>query len=205
MADAHPVSAAQIQSTRTQVVQALSDHFAADRLSIDELDSRMERAYKARTVTELLALVEDLAPLPPPGAESDETAVARHGTHLPAPPRKNLLALLGGVVRRGSWAVPQRVNAVAICGGIELDLREAQFGPGITEFHIFAMMGGVDIKVPPHVRLEVDGMAIMGGFADRAYAPPNADANTPILRITGFALMGGVDARVKVSKRDPEE
>lgn len=62
-------------------------------------------------------------------------------------------------------------------------------------------MGGVQIRVPPWVRVEVHGSGFMGGFEERL-APrgerPPPDA--PVLRVHGFALMGGVDVRVREPK-----
>ena len=45
---------------RERVIQQLSDHFANDRLSLDELEARMDLAYKAATVTDLQRLTADL-------------------------------------------------------------------------------------------------------------------------------------------------
>jgi hypothetical protein len=110
--------------------------------------------------------------------------------------------VMGGVVRRGAWAVPQRVSAIAIMGGVELDLRDAQLSPGVTEIQAFALMGGVVVYVPPNVRLEVDGSAILGGFEDQVYTPPVPDPAAPIVRVTGLAIMGGVEASVKVRRKE---
>ena len=199
--DHRPLPAAQIDATRTQIVQILGDSFAADRLSLEELESRLERAYKARTVTDLRALVDDLGPAAEQAAPSDATAVARRDALPQAAESKTLLAVMGGVVRRGMWAVPRTVNVVAIMGGVELDLREAQLAPGVTEISVFALMGGVVIKVPPNVRLEVDGAAIMGGFEDTVYTPPVPDPAAPIVKVTGIAIMGGVEAKVKALRK----
>jgi hypothetical protein len=45
---------------REQVVASLGRHAQAGRLSADELEERVERAYSARTVAELEALQRDL-------------------------------------------------------------------------------------------------------------------------------------------------
>jgi predicted membrane protein len=92
--------------------------------------------------------------------------------------------------------VPKRISAVAFMGGIELDLREATLGPGVTEIEVLAVMGGVVVTVPPNVRLECDGFAFMGGFEDQLKQPASGDPNAPAVRLTGFAFMGGVEARV---------
>jgi len=46
------------------------------------------------------------------------------------------------------------------------------------------------------VRLETDGVAIMGGFEDRIDEAGTAK-DAPVVRITGVAIMGGVAAQVQ--------
>src|SRR2546423_15718819 len=79
---------------RERVIQQLSDHFANDRLSLDELEARMDLAYKAATVTDLQRLTADLptvaaaAPVPV-AAPADELAAIAAG---PQPPFRLLKA-----------------------------------------------------------------------------------------------------------------
>jgi hypothetical protein len=49
---------------RDQAAQELREHFAAGRLTQDELDERLQQAYAARTERELRALLADLPRLP---------------------------------------------------------------------------------------------------------------------------------------------
>jgi hypothetical protein len=66
-------------------------------------------------------------------------------------------------------------------------------------------MGGVEIIVPPWLRVESHGFAIMGGFDHAADVGRVTDPEGPTLRISGFACMGGVDIAVREpgeSKRD---
>jgi hypothetical protein len=83
-------------------------------------------------------------------------------------------------------------------GGAELDFREARLGPGTTELSVTAIFGGVEVIVPPDLPVETDGIAIMGGFANASEQSSPTDPNAPRLRITGFALMGGVDIKVRL-------
>ena len=67
---------------------------------------------------------------------------------------------------------------------------------------VFAFMGGVQIRVPPWIRVEVHGSGFMGGFEKRLASKGEGPApDAPLLRIRGFALMGGVDVRVREPKR----
>src|SRR5687767_9760335 len=123
MSGDRPVPIARVDATRTQVIQVLSDLFAEDRLSMDELEVRLERAYKAQTMEDLRALVADIEPAAlKTGDRPDAVAVAAAARDIePVGSRKTFFAMMGGVVRRGVWTVPRRINALAIMGGVEID------------------------------------------------------------------------------------
>ncbi len=177
---------------RERIIQDLGEHFAHDQLTLDEYERRVGDAFKLRSRQELVALTSDLRPLAP-----DLSAVPAKVTPTSSPvPRRRFLALLSGVVRRGAWVVPQSLNATAVMGGIDLDLREATLSAPVTEIRVVAVMGGVQITVPPHVRVESDGSAFLGGFADTILEAARADATSPVIRLRGIAVLGGVDVRV---------
>jgi hypothetical protein len=188
---------------REVTIDALCEHFANDEMEMEEFERRVEAAHKASTGDELKTLLQDLpgGDLPVQHAEGDALAPDRRfrvtsAAHVKE--RQFVVAILGGASRKGKWA-PARTNyALAIMGGTELDFREAVLGPGITDVQVFAMWGGVEIIVPPGLRVESHGLAIMGGFdhlEDIREGPDDPDA--PVLRITGAALMGGVDIKFR--------
>lgn len=183
-------------SHREQTIQALCDHFAQDALTVDEFERRVDLAHRASTSAELMALLADLPVTPPvPLQESPVSAP------LPSPadirPSQTMVALMAGVERKGRWIPARNTRVLAFWGGVELDFREALLGPGVTEVTIACLMGGVEIVVPPDIIVEADGIAIMGGFSHRT---PGSGITTdsPVLRITGFALMGGVDIQTRL-------
>src|SRR5919205_432790 len=55
-----PLAPSALATQRERAIELLSLHFAHDRLSMDELDRRLERAYAATSVAELEALTSDL-------------------------------------------------------------------------------------------------------------------------------------------------
>lgn len=177
---------------RERVVRRLSDAFAADQLPLDQLESRMSLVWRAGTPAELDELVADLpAPAAVP-AVATASAPPATGTEK----SKTLVAVMGGVVRRGHWRVPRSINAVAVMGGVELDLREAVLSAEVTEINVVAIMGAVQLIVPPNVRLDSDGFAFLGGFEDQLALPASGSESTPTVRLRGFAFMGGVEAKV---------
>jgi hypothetical protein len=83
-------------------------------------------------------------------------------------------------------------------GGGTFDFREVELPPGVTELQLICVMGGAEVIVPPGMHVETSGFAIMGGFADyRDSTAGERKADEPLLRITGFALMGGVDLKTR--------
>jgi hypothetical protein len=192
-------------AARERVVQDLADHFAQDRLTLPEYERRVELAYRAASANALRDLTRDLAPMPPVRVQSDAFLAAPVESAAQLASRKRtFFALMSGVIRRGNWLVPARSRAIAFMGGISLDLREATLTAPVTDIYIFAMMGGVEIIVPPDVRLESDGFAVMGGFEDQLKEPASRDPNAPLVRVHGLAIMGGVEARVAAPGEEEE-
>jgi hypothetical protein len=185
-----------LKSQRDQTIAALCDHFANDRLTVEEFEQRLDVANRALTVPELNTLLADLpaqsavpstvpapAPAPAPAAHTRE--------------QQTLVAIMGGVERRGRWQPARQTYVITAMGGAVLDFREVQLPPGETEVSVFCVMGGIEIIVPPGTNTDVGGFAIMGGFAHRHDSPVPAQPNAPVLKINGFALMGGVDLLVR--------
>ena len=69
--------------------------------------------------------------------------------------------------------------------------------PGVTEVRGFAIMGGVSVLVPPDVRVECSGIGIMGGFDHKPTVISTTDPEAPVIRVTGVAIMGGVEVTVR--------
>ncbi len=116
-----------------------------------------------------------------------------------------MLAIMGGVERKGAWIPPRRMTVAAVMGGAELDFREATFGAEVTDVWVVAIMGGVEIIVPPGIRTDLKGVIpIMGGSgsdAPSAGLPPDA----PTVRVRGLALMGGLEVKVRLPGESEKE
>lgn len=180
---------------RERVVQALCVHFAADHLGMEELEDRLARVYRSQSAAELEGIVADLPQLPAAAVDPGSVPIVAPSTAVPA--RGVVLAFLGASERKGSWLVPRHLKVVAVMGAAEVDLREGRFAPGVTEVDVTAFMGGVGVIVPPGVRVEVVGAAVMGAFEADAGDAAALDASRPVLRVTGLAVMAGVEVKVR--------
>lgn len=198
-----PLPQVQLKERREHAIAVLCEAFAQDRLELAELETRIDSAHRAATAAELDALTADLpTPEAPPSTTPASAPARRVGEAIRD--SRTLLALMGGVERRGNWAPGRKNVVIAIMGGANLDFRDVALPPGETEIHIFAMMGGVEIVVPPELNVDASGIAIMGGFG-HASSARNADPDAPVLRINGFCFMGGVDISVRRRGESPRD
>lgn len=225
-----------LDAVRESTVDALCRHFAGDRLTMDDFERRVDLAHRASTRSQLAGLLADL-----PGDEVRPAPVAAEAAVAePAGSRRGtpvVVALMGGNSRGGRWRPSERVVAVAVMGGVELDFREAIMEPGVTEVVVLALMGGVEIIVPPEIEVHTGGLAVMGGVEHKDDRPADSPTRSlpgaleraqrsaghsvagepgrtargqgteaaatvglevaPSIRITGLALMGGVEIRTR--------
>jgi hypothetical protein len=203
-----------LQAAREQAIDALCRRFADDTISMPELERRLERARGARTREELRSLLSDLPARPTVPARPESAPVAERAARAerPARPARGpagpegevrtsssvALAILGGTRRAGKWAPPENMLALAMMGGVELDFREAVLRPGqVVTINCFAFWGAIDITLPPDVHVETGGFALMGGFDQTGEAWAEVPEDAPTIRINGFALMAGVDVKVR--------
>jgi hypothetical protein len=196
MTEPPPIS---LNQARERVIEALSTHFAQDDISLEELERRLERAYKATNLTELDALTLDLrggvssTPRVPAPAPARDVAplVADH---------ERIVAVMSESKRGGLWAVPQELDVLALLSDATFDVTHAKLPTGIIDVHLRALMTTVKLILPPGVHVVNRLHAFMSSVnneLDETSPPPGA----AVIRLSGWAVM----AEVKVSVRRREE
>ncbi|MEU6326603.1 DUF1707 domain-containing protein [Streptomyces sp. NPDC047049] len=194
---------------RERVAEILRDAVAEGRLAMEEFDERLDAAYQARTYRELEVLTADL----PAGAAAPAPLSLRKESAAPAPWAERIvdgtqgssvgLALMSGFQRKGRWTIGRRFTAACLMGGGEIDLREADFAGPEVVITCWAVMGGVNILVPPGVGVEVRGVGIMGGFDAREEGVPG-EPGAPRVIVKGLAMMGGVGVERKLPRAEKQ-
>jgi hypothetical protein len=191
---------------REKVAQILHTAMAEGRIDVKELEERLDTVYAAKTFADLEPVTRDL-PVQAQHAVARPLSAPVPGSRIGGTPGPSQsIAIMSGVERRGPWVVPPHHNVVAFMGGVELDLTDARFVSQHTTIQVFAIMGGVDIRVPDDIHVQVDGFGFMGAFEDKTLGA--VVEGGPVVRITGFAMMAGVEvkpARRKKSRREIEE
>ena len=196
---------------RAAVAQVLQAAMDEGRLTPVELQERLDTVYRSKTLSELEPLTWDLpghralvprtpaAPTPATVDFAKTPATPDAGRVGGTATSTVAIGIMSGATRAGNWVVPAQFSAVAIMGGVDIDLTRARFAQSQVTITAVALMGGVDIVVPDDVTVIVNGVGFMGSFEDNAQV--HGPRGGPVVRINGVALMGGVDVHRPKRKR----
>lgn len=181
---------------RDTAAAVINNALAEGRLTAEEHSERLDAIYSAKTHAELVPLLEDLpgqraAMAPATSARSELTTSKRGG---------RIIAIFGGASRKGAWHPDPVINVVTIFGGAELDFREAILPGKEVTLHATAVMGGIEVLVPPDMRVVDNGIAILGGREIAGNSDEAASIDAPVLRIEGACVLGGIEVKRKSRK-----
>lgn len=196
-ADQDPASLRASDKDRESAAEVLREAAGEGRLSMSELDERLDAVYEAKTYADLEPIIRDLphpaiAPAAAVQVSSPAEAVERSGAK---PASGSAIAVMSGFSRKGAWVVPANFTAVVVMGGGELDLRDAKFSAPVVNIHATAIMGAIAIIVPEDAEVQVTGVGLLGVFE---HGPTGAGRpGGPKIHIGGVAFWGAVDVRRK--------
>lgn len=117
------------------------------------------------------------------------------------PGARSYLAVMSGAKdKRTTW---EDLSAVAVMGGADLDLTGAGLPDRDILIDVYAIMGGVDIRVPEGVTVVCDWTGIMGGASVVRGQESGAivdhrqlvHGTGPVVRVRALTVMGGVKVR----------
>jgi len=108
------------------------------------------------------------------------------------------VALMGGVVRNIESQDLVGIEASAVMGGVELDLRGAKARGREVVVEAFAWWGGIELYVPDDWRVVNEVTPIMGGVEDKTRLGVDVPVTTLIVR--GVVIMAGIEISNKRGK-----
>jgi hypothetical protein len=102
------------------------------------------------------------------------------------------MAVLGSVVRGNNSPAFRGGELTAVLGACEIDLRNAAIdGEAVVE--IFALWGGIEIRVPDDWTIVSRVTPILGGVEDKTRPPQAAGRHRLVLR--GIVVMAGIEIK----------
>jgi hypothetical protein len=103
------------------------------------------------------------------------------------------VALFGGVKRRIASKNFKGGSVMSLFGGFQIDLSRAEIEGDTAVVNASSCLGGGEIRVPETWLIDVQGIALLGGYVDETHQIPPADpTKAKRLILKGTALMGGI-------------
>jgi predicted membrane protein len=103
----------------------------------------------------------------------------------------NVASVMSGSTRRNDTQNFHGGELTAIMGGMEIDLRQASMESEAT-INVFAVWGGIVIKVPADWSVVSRAIPILGGAVDQTIPP---QLTSKRLIIDGYVVMGGMEIK----------
>jgi hypothetical protein len=167
---------------RDRTAAVLADALATGRLTTTEHAERLNDAYAAKTLADLASLTTDL---PDMGAGTGAPSVARH----------TVSARFSKVIRGGRWVAGRHTRLSSRFGALIVNLGDAVLPGREIELELDAFCGKLIVTLPADAQVIDEGSALFAKRSVAGYAPGPANADAPIIRITGDARFSKVIVR----------
>lgn len=190
---------ADLDTQREKTIDLLTRCYSEDRLSLEQFESRVERAGVAHSLEELATLLSDMPAEyrlytpnrdePPRGRESggrrDRFAEVAIVTNEP----KNATSILSD---RRIRVDSTHSNAVAVLGSMKIQIPDFENEVDTIYVQVAAFLSDITIVVPNGVTVDNRITPMLSDMKDTA---SRARPNGPVLRLEGFSLMSDVKIR----------
>lgn len=176
---------------RSQAVELLRHHCGEGILTLDEFGDRVTLIYDARTRADLDDVLSDLP---------------QQETEVPETRRRRItrwaVAIMGGHEPKGRIRLADTTNVVAVMGGCQLDLRNAEIDGDEVVINCLSIMGGIEIIVPEGISVDFSGIPLLGGTTCKINPDVPIIPGSPRVVVRALAVMGGVEV---FSRKTPAE
>ncbi|MFI0444352.1 DUF1707 domain-containing protein [Actinomadura sp. 6N118] len=164
---------------RDRVAEQLRIAAGDGRLTLDELDERLEKALAARTAGELVTLVNDL-PLTGPPAPKDLVQI-----DVQAASSK----------REGQWIVPRVLEVTVDSGSVVLDLTTAVITNPTLRIMAAVTGGSLTLVTRPGIEVDADQVKVRSGSVQVRTPPGEAPTTSLRVEVAGSVDGGSIVAR----------
>lgn len=111
---------------------------------------------------------------------------------------------LGSLGSGDKFVVPKIYRVVVLFSGAKIDLSNAIFVHPETEIMIFGVFGKCTVILPPGVRCESHGIAVLSQFSrGHLWIDRETSKNSPLVKLTGCVILGGGN-KVRTNAQVPQ-
>lgn len=185
---------------RDDAIEVLREAAGDGRITVDELDERMEKVHAAKFPIDLDEVLDDLVTELPSDRFRPSSAIAPtggRGQAIMGHDRFDPLVIRAGwesEIRRAKWAVPPFIRVEPSMSNIELNFLEVDTDLTTIDVEIVAGMGSVTVVIPDDWAVNVDELSkTWGSVKSVVNAVPTG--RRPLVRMSGSVGMGSFKAR----------
>ncbi|MEV4802533.1 DUF1707 domain-containing protein [Nonomuraea sp. NPDC049421] len=161
---------------RDRVAAVLSEALATGRLTSVEHADRLDVAYNAKTVGDLVPLTRDL-----PDVTASAAPVAIE--------RQVISSTFSKIVRKGRWVASRHLKLRAGFGALVIDLSDAVLPGREITIETSASFSKVIVRVPADARVIDEGGSV---FGKRDVSTAGGSGDGPLIRLTGSSAFSKV-------------
>ena len=200
-ADSDPAKTFRIgHKERDEAIEVLREAAGDGRITVDELDERMETVQAAKFPIDLDEVLADLTTELPSDRFRPTSAIAPvlgRPQATPGHDRFDPLVIKAGwesEIRRARWAVPPFIRCEPSMSNIELNFLEVDTDLTSIDVEIVAGMGSVTVVIPEDWAVNVDALSKTWGSV-RSVVNAVPTTRRPLIRVGGSIGMGSFKAR----------
>ncbi len=200
-----------LPALRDHALDLITEAFANGALSLEEYESKASLIQKARLPSEITG---QLTGVPRPTARRTESTSARtevrpSRTSRPMPEGLELipveeksgtpefsLCIMGDRKLAGDWLNSDQATSFTLMGSTTLDLRNTALPPGRLKIDAMAIMGEIQILVPPGLPVKMSAFPFMGEATIKGQVEQRIVPGMPWVDVSGVALMGSIVVKV---------
>lgn len=123
------------------------------------------------------------------GKKQSEERVHTSATPMTTQDGLNEIFIFSGTEKRLSSHSFSGGKIVTVFGGADIDLSEVTTKQKIIALELVAVFGGIRLRIPKNWIVVSEAVGILGGIENRSHA----EQKTTELRITGAAVLGGIE------------
>ncbi|GIH69862.1 DUF1707 SHOCT-like domain-containing protein [Sphaerimonospora thailandensis] len=166
---------------RDRIAAVLGEALATGRLTSAEHADRLDAAYSAVTLGDLVPLIKDLPEVSHSPSSPITSFITGAESHL-------VSAVFSKVIRRGRWVAGRHTELRSVFGALIVNLSDAVLPGREVTLELNSFCGKIIVAVPPGARVVDEGSAL---FSKRSVTG-GEPGDGPLIRITGQARFGKI-------------